>query len=102
MASIMHGKHVDRTIPSILVSLLENASMSNHSSAMQVEFERPFASSAQLLRSLADGALIADGDGVVRQANFAAAELLGISADALLGMRVAELPGGAAFADTRD
>ncbi len=76
--------------------------MSNHSSAMQVEFERPFASSAQLLRSLADGALIADGDGVVRQANFAAAELLGISADALLGMRVAELPSGAAFADTRD
>ena len=75
--------------------------MSNHSSAMQVEFERPFASSAQLLRSLADGALIADGEGVVRQANSAAAELLGSSADVLLGMRLSELPGGAAFADTR-
>jgi PAS domain S-box-containing protein len=74
--------------------------MSNHSSAMQVEFERPFASSAQLLRSLADGALIADGGGVVRQVNSAAAELLGISADALLGMRVAELPGGPALAGT--
>jgi len=72
--------------------------MSNHSSAMQVEFERPFASSAQLLRSLADGALIADGEGVVRQANLAAAELLGSSVDALLGMRLVELPGGAAFA----
>ncbi|MDQ2996072.1 MAG: HAMP domain-containing histidine kinase [Chloroflexota bacterium] len=75
--------------------------MSNHSSAMQVEFERPFASSAQLLRSLTDGALIADGEGVVRQANIAAAELLGSSVDALLGMRLAELPGGAAFADAR-
>jgi signal transduction histidine kinase len=75
--------------------------MSNHSSAMQVEFERPFASSAQLMRSLADGALIVDGEGVVRQANFAAAELLGSSVDALLGMRLADLPGGAAFADAR-
>jgi len=65
---------------------------------MQVEFERPFASSAQLLRSLADGALIADGDGVVRQANAPAAKLLGISARALLGMRLADLPGGAALA----
>jgi signal transduction histidine kinase len=75
--------------------------MSNYSSATQVEFERPFTSSAQLLRSLANGALIADGDGLVRQANAAAAELLGISADALLGMRLADLPGGAAFADAR-
>jgi signal transduction histidine kinase len=73
--------------------------MSNHSSAMQVEFERPFASSAQLLRSMADGALIADGDGVVRQANATAAELLGSSVDALLGMRLAKLPGGAALAN---
>jgi len=75
--------------------------MSNHFSAMQLEFERPFASSAQLLRSLAAGALIADNDGRVRQANFAAAELLGSSVDALLGMCLAELPGGAAFADVR-
>ncbi len=75
--------------------------MSNHSSATQVEFERPFASSAQLLRSLANGALIADGDGLVRQANSAAAELLGISANALLGMCLADLPGGQAFADAR-
>jgi signal transduction histidine kinase len=75
--------------------------MSNHSSATQVEFERPFASSAQLLRSLSNGALIADGDGVVRQANSAAAKLLGIALDALLGMRLANLPGGEAFADAR-
>lgn len=75
--------------------------MSNVQSVMQTEQEAPFASSAQLLRSLADGALLADGDGVVRQANSAAADLLGISADALLGMRLADLPGGAAFADAR-
>src|SRR6476469_4816417 len=75
--------------------------MSNHSSATQVEFARPFASSAQILHALVDGALLADGDGVVYQANSAAAELLGISADALLGMRLADLPGGAAFADAR-
>jgi len=75
--------------------------MSNRSSATQVEFERPFASSAQLLRSLANGALVADSDSVVRQANPAAADLLGISVDALLGMRLADLPGGAAFADAR-
>src|SRR3954454_21536096 len=75
--------------------------MSNHSSAMQVEFERPFASSAQLLRSLVDGALIVDGAGIVRQANSAAAELLSLAADALLGMRLADLPGGEALADAR-
>jgi signal transduction histidine kinase len=75
--------------------------MSNHSSATQVELERPFASSAQLLRSLSHGALVADGNGVVRQANSAAADLLGSSVDALLGMRLAELPGGAALADVR-
>jgi signal transduction histidine kinase len=75
--------------------------MSKHSSATQVELERPFASSAQILRALANGALIADGHGVVRQANVAAAELLGIAADALPGMHLAELPGGAAFADAR-
>jgi two-component system, NtrC family, sensor histidine kinase KinB len=75
--------------------------MSKHSSAAQVEVERPFASSAQLLRSLSNGALIADGDDVVRQANSAAADLLGVSVDALLGMRLADLPGGAALADAR-
>jgi signal transduction histidine kinase len=75
--------------------------MSNHSSATQVEFERPFASSAQLLRALVHGALVADGAGVVRQANAAAAELLGISVDALLGMHLADLPAGAALADAR-
>ncbi len=75
--------------------------MSNYSSATQVEFERSFASSAQLLRALSDGALIADVGGVVRQANPAAAALLGISAAALLGMRLADLPSGAAFADAR-
>src|SRR4051812_1906390 len=75
--------------------------MSNHSSATQVEFERPFASSAQLLRSLTNGALVTDHHGVVRQANAAAAELLGIAADALPGMRLADLPGGEALADAR-
>jgi signal transduction histidine kinase len=75
--------------------------MSKHPSAMQVEFERPFASSVQLLRALSNGALIADRDGVVRQANPAAAALLGIAADGLPGMRLADLPGGAAFADAR-
>ena len=75
--------------------------MASYSSATQVEFERSFASSAQLLRALSDGALIADVGGVVRQANPAAAALLGISAAALLGMRLADLPSGAAFADAR-
>jgi PAS domain S-box-containing protein len=75
--------------------------MSNHSSATQVEFERPFASSTQLLRSLADGALIADRDGMVRQANAAAATLLGLSVDALIGMQLDELPGGEALAEAR-
>jgi signal transduction histidine kinase len=73
--------------------------MSNHSSATQVEFERPFVSSAQLLRSLSSGALVADHHDVVRQANAAAAELLGIAADALPGMRLADLPRGEALAE---
>jgi signal transduction histidine kinase len=75
--------------------------MSNRSSATQVELERPFASSAQLLRSLSNGALIVDNDGVVRQANSAAAALLDISAAALLGMRLIDRPGGAALARGR-
>ena len=75
--------------------------MSKQFSATQIEYERPFASSVQILHALANGALIADDDGVVRQANAAAAELLGIAADALPGMRLADLPGGAAFADAR-
>lgn len=68
--------------------------MPTPSSATQIEYERPFASSAMILRSLADGALIADMDGVVRQANSAAAALLGVPADALAGLRLAELAGG--------
>jgi len=76
--------------------------MSNQSSATQIEYERSYASSAQILRALANGALIADDYGVVRQANVAAAELLGIATDALPGMYLAELPGGAALADARD
>ena len=76
--------------------------MSNRSSATQVEFERPFTSSTQLLRSLADGALVADRAGVVRQANSAAATLLGIAAEELPGMRLADLPGGEALAAARD
>jgi signal transduction histidine kinase len=73
--------------------------MSSQSSATQIEYDRSFASSAQLLRALSSGVLIADSRGVVRQANPAAAALLGIAADALPGMRLADLPSGAAFAD---
>ncbi|HJZ45820.1 MAG TPA: HAMP domain-containing sensor histidine kinase [Roseiflexaceae bacterium] len=68
------------------------------SSATQVENDRPFVSSAMILRSLPDGALIADMDGMVRQANPAAAVLLGVSADALVGLRLTDLPGGEALA----
>jgi PAS domain S-box-containing protein len=64
------------------------------SSAIQVEREPPFASSTMILRSLADGVLVVDTSGVVRQVNSAAAELLGVPADALLGRRLADLPGG--------
>jgi signal transduction histidine kinase len=73
--------------------------MPNAQLAVQTEQELPFASSTQLLRSLADGALIADSNRVVRQANAAAATLLGISGTALLGKRLADLPGGTAFGD---
>jgi signal transduction histidine kinase len=76
--------------------------MPSHSSATQVELERSFASSAQLLRSLANGALVADSDGVVRQANSAAAALLGVAAGDLQGMRLVDLPGGGALAAARD
>jgi signal transduction histidine kinase len=71
--------------------------MSPQSSATQIEYERSFASAAMILRALADGALIVDLEGVVRQANPAAAALLGISVDALPGMRLADLPGGVAL-----
>jgi two-component system sensor histidine kinase ResE len=64
---------------------------------MQIEYERPFASGAMILRALSDGALIADASGVVRQANPAAAALLGIPADALPGLRLADLPFGASI-----
>ena len=71
--------------------------MPRQSSATQTEYERSFASAAMILRALADGALIVDLEGVVRQANPAAAALLRVSADALPGMRLADLPGGAAL-----
>jgi signal transduction histidine kinase len=68
--------------------------MPSISAATQTEQEHPFASSRMILRALADGILIVDDLGVVRQANPAAATLLGISEDALLGLRLSELPGG--------
>jgi signal transduction histidine kinase len=71
--------------------------MPTPSSATQIEYERPFASGAMIMRALADGALIADASGVVRQANLAAAAMLGIPADALPGMRLADLPFGEAI-----
>jgi signal transduction histidine kinase len=64
---------------------------------MQTEYERSLASSTMILHALADGALVADIDGVVRQANPAAAALLGMSADMLVGQRLDALPGGAAL-----
>jgi signal transduction histidine kinase len=71
--------------------------MPRQSSATQIEYERAFASAAMILHALADGALIVDLEGVVRQANPAAAVLLDVSADALPGMRLADLPGAAAL-----
>ena len=67
--------------------------MSNHSSGTAIEYERPFASSAMILRSLSDGALIVDMAGVVRQANSVASALLGVPADGLPGLRCADLLG---------
>ena len=72
--------------------------MSSQPSATQTERERPFASSAALLGSLPGGALVVDAGGVVRQANPAAASLLGLRLDGLLGARLADLPGGAPLA----
>jgi len=71
--------------------------MPSQSSATQIEYDRSLASGTMILRALADGALIADLDGVVRQANPAAAALLGVSADALIGQRLEDLPDGAAL-----
>jgi signal transduction histidine kinase len=49
---------------------------------------------AASLRSLPDGILICDRGGVVRFINPAAARLLGIDADAVLGSDAADIPGG--------
>lgn len=59
------------------------------------EREPPFASSSMILRAIDDGVLLVDRADVVRQANPAAAQLLGLSLAALLGAQVAGLPGGA-------
>src|SRR5262245_33392529 len=68
--------------------------MPSQSSATQIEYERPFTSGAMILFALADGALVVDTDGIVRQANLIAAALLGIPSDALAGSRLADLPFG--------
>jgi PAS domain S-box-containing protein len=70
--------------------------MSYSATAFQTDpIDRPF-SSATVLDALADGVVLADSAGVIRQANLAAARLLGIGADALLGRNLSDLPGAAA------
>ncbi|HNP72815.1 MAG TPA: hypothetical protein PKK15_16985, partial [Kouleothrix sp.] len=66
--------------------------------ATQTERERAFASAAMILRALAEGALLVDTAGTLRQINAAAATLLAVDADTVLDRPVAGLPGGALFA----
>jgi signal transduction histidine kinase len=65
------------------------------SSATQTEREHPFMSGAAILNALADGALIVDIDGYVRQINPAAARLLAVEPEAVLDQTVDRLPRGA-------
>lgn len=67
--------------------------------ATQTERERAFASAAMILRALAEGALLVDTAGTLRQINAAAATLLAVDADTVLDRPVAGLPGGALFAE---
>lgn len=66
--------------------------------ATETEREHSFASSAMILRSLADGAVLIDRAGVVRQLNAVAAQLLSVGADVALDQPATQLPGGAVFA----
>mgnify|MGYP001009378182 CR=1 FL=1 len=52
--------------------------------ATQTERERAFASAAMILRALAEGALLVDTAGTLRQINAAAATLLAVDADTVL------------------
>lgn len=68
--------------------------MSKSFAAMQTERERSQVSGSAIVNALPGGALVLDRAGIVRHANAAAARLLGIDRDALLGRRLGELPGG--------
>jgi signal transduction histidine kinase len=65
---------------------------------VQPEREQPFASAAAILSALPGGALVVDVAGVIRQANPAASQLLGVAAAELVGVALARLPGGPAIA----
>src|SRR5262249_19169591 len=72
------------------------ASVSYAATAFQTDpIDQPF-SSTILLEALADGVVLADGVGIIRQVNSTAARLLGVDADALLGRNLSELPGALA------
>jgi signal transduction histidine kinase len=73
--------------------------MSTPPSATQTEREQPFAPSTAILSALPGGALVVDGGGVIRQANMAASQLLGIAAADLVGAELPHVPGGVAIAD---
>lgn len=65
--------------------------------ATQTEREQAFASSTAILRSLAEGVLVVDLNGIIRQLNPAAAQLLGVDQEVLLDQALEAIPGGAAM-----
>jgi signal transduction histidine kinase len=67
------------------------------SPATETERESSFISAAPVLRALADGALIVDNAGCIRQINPAAARLLAVEPEAVLKHSLELLPGGAAL-----
>jgi signal transduction histidine kinase len=72
------------------------------SSATQTEREHPFMSGAVILRALAEGVLIVDNDGCIRQINPAAARLLAIDPEAALDQTLDMLPAAAALRQLDD
>lgn len=67
------------------------------SSATETQRESPLISAASVLRALAEGALIVDNAGCIRQINPAAARLLAVEPEAVLNQSLESLPGGAAL-----
>src|SRR5689334_20447397 len=66
--------------------------MSHSATAFQTDpIDQPF-SSAILLEALADGVVLADGMGIIRQFNSTATRLLGIDAEVLQGRKLSDLP----------